>query len=534
VATRTWGGSSPPVTGVRWLASGRTGGAVLLVLLALLAGNAFRSPGEILLAAALAAATAAVGRLAGGRRTPLTLLFLADVGWISLSVLGASRVEAGLGLLFALVAFASGLVLGGRPAALVSVIAAAAMVGTASAVPDVGLDHSWMLIQGLLVLGLGAASGKIREHLASREQALAAASRALERMRIDTDTLVRELGSGVLSVDVEGRIVHLNRTGEETLGLTAREVTGRPIEEVLPGGLEPLSRLLRDGLGSGQRTPRGDVEIERDGVRIPLGIGTTVLMGPEGEPVGVVALFQDLTDVRRQEILSRKRDRLAAVGELAAGIAHEIRNSVLPISGSVQLLAQERDRNQEEAKLFEVIEREMENIERFVSALLRYTASQAPEPGRVDLTALAGAVADEIRLLRKPGVTVGVEGRAGAARGDVEHLRQALRNLVMNAVDAVGEEGTILIRVGEDAAGRPWMEVEDDGPGIPAGERERILQPFYTLKPGGTGLGLAIVSRIVEDHEGQLRLTEGAAGGARFRIVLQPAVEEPQVLSRAA
>jgi two-component system sensor histidine kinase PilS (NtrC family) len=384
------------------------------------------------------------------------------------------------------------------------------------------------------VLALGAPTHRTREHGASRESALATASQALEKMWIDTDTLVQELGSGLLSVDARGRIVHLNRMGEETLGLRRSAVMGRPMGDVLDNGLEPLARVLEEGLQSGRRTPRGDIEIERQGRRIPLGIGTTVLAGPEGERAGVVALFQDLTEVRRQEIRSRKRDRLAAVGELAAGIAHEIRNSVLPISGSVQILAQEKERDPESGKLLEVIEREMENIERFVSALLRYTASQAPRLGTIDLEALAREAVEDARLARKGSPAIRIEGGPVGAQGDEDHLRQALRNLVMNAADAVGEGGTIVLRTGTDATGRPWIEVEDDGPGIPPAERERVLQPFVTSKPGGTGLGLAIVSRIVEDHEGQLRLLDGTSGGARFRIVLHPAAEEPAAVARAA
>jgi nitrogen-specific signal transduction histidine kinase len=151
--------------------------------------------------------------------------------------------------------------------------------------------------------------------------------------------------------------------------------------EALPEGAGPLARLLEEGLSTGRRSPRSEIEIRRTGEMVPLGVGTTVLFGSENKPTGVVALFQDLTEVRRQEALARRRDRLAAVGELAAGIAHEIRNSVLPIRGSVELLAQSLPVRPEEAKLLEVAEREADNIERFVSTLLRYTRTRPPAAG---------------------------------------------------------------------------------------------------------------------------------------------------------
>jgi signal transduction histidine kinase len=262
-------------------------------------------------------------------------------------------------------------------------------------------------------------------------------------------------------------------------------------------------------------------------------VSTTVLRGPDEETTGVVALFQDLTEVRRQEALSRRRDRLAAVGELAAGVAHEIRNSLLPISGSVQILAQEMKPEAEQAKLFEMVERETESIERFVSGLLRYSRSQDLEMTAVDLAALVRAQADEARVSCGDGVTVDVEGAGSTAWGDEEQLRQALRNLVRNAVDAMEGRGRIVLRTGSDPGSGPWIEVEDTGPGIPEPNRARIMEPFYTSKPGGTGLGLALVGRIVEDHEGRFEILDGS-GGARFRITLKQPEVGPGEASRAA
>ena len=124
--------------------------------------------------------------------------------------------------------------------------------------------------------------------------------------------------------------------------------------------------------------------------------------------------------------------------------------------------------------------------------------------------------------------------REAWAWGDTDQLRQAVRNLVLNAADAAGGDGTVRVSSGTDDEGMPWIEVEDDGPGIPAADRDKVCQPFYTSKPGGTGLGLAIVSRITEDHGGQLRLLDSELGGARFRMVLTQPAEDPSLLTTAA
>jgi PAS domain S-box-containing protein len=518
--------------GHRWLVLGRLSAALLLAGLVTISGDAFRAPDLLLAAAGGAVTVALLGWGIGRGRSFLAVLFLADLGWISVAAAGAARADAGLGLLFALVAFAAGLCLGGRLALAIGLAAGLALVATVHGEP--GFGPGWSLAQGLLVLALGAASNRTRAYLAAREAELLKASQALERMRLDTDTIVQHLGSGVISIDGDGTVVHFNRVAEEMLGLRGERIRGGSLEEALSPGFRPLVELLKRGIERGEKVPRSQIEVSAGEREIPLGVSTTVLEDPYGEITGVVALFQDLSEIRRQEVLDRRRDRLAAVGELAAGMAHEIRNSLMPISGSVQLLSQALETQPAEEKLFKVVERETENIERFVSGLLRYSRGKELSPARVDLGALAREIAADALPARNQGMQFRVQARQIWAWVDEEQLRQALRNLVINAIDATGGRGAVVLRVGTDGEGRPWIEVEDDGPGIPPSERARVLEPFYTSKPGGTGLGLALVSRIVEDHEGQLQLLDGERDGARFRILLPQHDDEPGVVPHAA
>jgi two-component system sensor histidine kinase PilS (NtrC family) len=522
------------VPGQHWLAPARLAAALLLVGLTLVVGEGYRSPGLVVLAAGAAAATAVLGHWVRRSRNLISALFLLDLGWIGLAAVASGSPEVGFTLFFPLVAFGAGLTVGGRRALALSLMAGAALVVSVTGLSPGHAEPGWLAVQGLLVLVLGVVSDRTRALLLARERALVHASRALERMRLDTDTIVQNLGSGLLSLDRAGCVVHLNRAAEETLGISAEAVRGRRALEALPENLASLRDLVLTSLTEARPALRGEIEIQTDGRRVPLGVSTTILYGVEHETTGVVALFQDLTEVRRQETLARRRDRLAAVGELAAGIVHEIRNSILPLGGSVQILSQELHLDPEQQKLFEVITREMENVERFVGALLSYTRSQALHADRVDLRALAAETAEEVRLTRRDGPAIEARGEEAWAWGDPDQLRQAVRNLVLNAADAAGEGGAVMVGTGTDAEGRPWIEVQDDGPGVPAGDREKVCQPFYTSKPGGTGLGLAIVTRITEDHGGQLRLLESELGGARFRMVLTQPAEDPSLLTTAA
>jgi signal transduction histidine kinase len=172
----------------------------------------------------------------------------------------------------------------------------------------------------------------------------------------------------------------------------------------------------------------------------------------------------------------------------------------------------------EETKLLDVAVREADNIERFVSTLLRYTSNHAPRMMSLDLATMASQAAEDLRLARGEGPRVVVEGESAEAWADEDQVRQALRNLVMNAADAAAASGTVTLRTGGRSGHRVWVEVEDTGPGVPAALRERIFHPFTSGKPGGTGLGLAIVARIVEEHEGEIDLLPAHSGGARFRM----------------
>ena len=178
-------------------------------------------------------------------------------------------------------------------------------MGTLQGLPHPQIDVGWVVIEGLLVLVLGGVSERMRALILSRERALAYASRALERMRLDTDTIVQNLGSGLLSVDRNGGVVHVNRAAEETLSIRADDVRGREAAKALPPDLLPLVQTIVRSLATREPVRRAEIDVVCGGRTVPLGLGTTILFDTENEPSGVVALFQDLTAVRHQESLAR-------------------------------------------------------------------------------------------------------------------------------------------------------------------------------------------------------------------------------------
>jgi signal transduction histidine kinase len=209
--------------------------------------------------------------------------------------------------------------------------------------------------------------------------------------------------------------------------------------------------------------------------------------------------------------VARRKENLAAVGELAAGLAHEVRNPVAAIRGASQAMGPEAT-GEQRREMLDVIEEETERLGRVVGEFLDYARPGEPRRDRVDLAELARRVRKGAELSgRQLEFELTVDPDAPPALGDVDRLHRAFENLVRNAWEAAGEGGTLRVEVYSENAGRVAVRFEDNGPGIPAREVERLFQPFHSTKRGGTGLGLALVHRIVEAHGGELRV-EGRPG----------------------
>ena len=421
--------------------------------------------------------------------------------------------------------------------------------GLGERLSDAALQLRVILYVPLLFV-VGVIGGHLGRTLREGRRALDQARAELNQALFDTESILENMSSGLMTVDAEGIVRHWNRAAAEILGHPPDHVRGLLYDQVLDPGLAPFAERLRATLKEGNEGSRFEVTVRTAaGREMPLGLSTSVLLDPEGKPRGVIALFQDLSQVKALEDRARRRETLAAIGELSAGIAHEIRNCLNPISGSVEVLQRELKVSGENARLLDLIVRESERLDTFIRELLDYARER---PARLERLDCGGFVREVVELARRhpsatPGrrVTVAVPAHPVMVQVDSEQMKQVLVNLVINALEAIEEEGTVEVRLlaGRERVGRgrsarlEWftcIEVRDDGCGIPPEEQRAIFEPFFSTKRGGTGLGLAIAHRIVERHGGALEVESSPGTGTTMRVWLPQAERRTSRLANAA
>lgn len=340
-------------------------------------------------------------------------------------------------------------------------------------------------------------------------------------------TLSESLESGLLLLDPQGAVLGSNSLGREILGVPEPDV-GVPMERAL-GSRPVLLDTLREAVGTGQGIRRRELSIAEDDERV-LGLSVHPLRRDDGIVRGFLVLFADLTESKRRAAEDRLSESLEQLGELAAGVAHELRNGLATLEGYLTLIERRPDDDSVGDYLLEM-RRETRELERVLNDFLAFAR---PGAARVEPVALAGLLHRVVADPALPGdrlrVDEAVDGTIGVVRVDADPqlLGRALKNLVLNAVQAA-PEGTVLLSLhrsggeGADEADRGIeIRVEDAGPGIPPELAERIFQPFVSGRPDGVGLGLALAHRIVALHGGTLRLEDRPGGGTRAVVRLPP------------
>lgn len=367
-------------------------------------------------------------------------------------------------------------------------------------------------------------SGYLAERLKDQGRQLADTSLALKRAKLETDDILRHLNSGLLTIDAQGRIIFFNRAAERILGYQEEEVKGMYCEEVFAGRMPPLAESLMEGICRGVAHPRKEIEIiNADSVKIPLGLSTSILT-EEGHTLrGVIAIFSDLTEAKRLEAKVRTADRLAAVGELSASIAHEIRNPLAAISGSVEVLRSDIEVSQENARLMDLIVKESHHLNRILSEFLQYAKIDRPVYTKVELCHLINEVVQVLyhHESYRSDIRINCEADESIVYvvGDQDLMKQLLLNLAVNACESFeGKPGELTFRLDTAAAGSVKLYVQDNGPGIAEEIVKKIFQPFYSTKKQGTGLGLSIVHRICTALKLNIRIDSHIGQGATFLI----------------
>jgi two-component system sensor histidine kinase PilS (NtrC family) len=383
-------------------------------------------------------------------------------------------------------------------------------------------------------LAVAALSGYLAEGLRRADAQLQRASNQISDLQAFSQHVIDSLASGLATTDVEGRISTFNSAAESITGLTAAGVAGQSVAHVLqwPDGLSTLF-----GPGEAERSlPRVEFELTRaDGRRIDLGLSTAILRTPRGA-TGFVFTFRDVTDVRREERAARVQHRLAAVGEMAAGIAHEIRNPLASMSGSIQILRQELPLTGEQSQLLDIVIRESERLNETIGSFLDYARPQRKPAVRVDVRAI---VTDTAALLQNSAerlpthtVTVDVPPDPACCLADEAQIRQVVWNLASNALRAMPDGGLLRMTVATSGAdAHLTIAVRDEGVGIAPADLEEILQPFRGGFARGTGLGLSIVHRIISDYGGDLQVTSRLEEGTTVTVQLPRCSDQLPALS---
>lgn len=370
--------------------------------------------------------------------------------------------------------------------------------------------------QGILFLLMGCAGFLllfiVQEWRSTRQ--------SLSRIKAFSDRLVEHMPIGLVAVGNDGIIAACNRSAEDIFSLAPGGMDGKPARDTLPQCLLDLLKELREG----GKTIEKELECPlEDGRVLPLETLGTTLESEEGAPLGSILLFRDITEMRQLKEEIARSQRLASLGSLAAGVAHEIRNPLSSIKGFATYFRERYGEIPEDRNTADILIQEVDRLNRVITQLLEFarpmTLQRVPvsigEAAERALRVVAGEAREK---------NVAVENRIPddlpAIEADPDRLHQVFLNLYLNALASMEKGGTLATAASADPDGTMRVQISDTGTGIPAEDLERVFDPYYTTKPSGTGLGLAIVHKIVEAHGGDIRLESepGKGTAVTFRI----------------
>ncbi len=378
----------------------------------------------------------------------------------------------------------------------------------------------------ILTSYLGESASRAEEELAEKTGSLA-------NLEIFHRDVIQSISSGLISTDLDANVTSVNRAALEILGTTETALVGKPIAE--SGLFSSGEWAAAASEKSPERLTRSELVVERGSERLPIGFTVTRLTDAHDVPTGWIVVFQDLSQWRRLQEELRLKDRMAAVGELAAGLAHEVGNPLAAISGSVQLLSVSIAAGQQERRLLDIIVKESLRLDRTIKGFLRFARPRERAAARFDIAAL---LAENTALLRNSEEATGghefhleLDPESAQLTGDPDQISQIFWNLARNALRAMPKGGKLFIRgrlCGESYA----IEFRDTGHGMSEEQRAKLFHPFQSFFDSGTGIGMAIVYRIVQEHGGSINVESGPEAGTR--IVVELPVQSPATLPVAS
>jgi two-component system sensor histidine kinase PilS (NtrC family) len=443
-------------------------------------------------------------------RLQASLQVLTDLIMVSLVVHETGGWDSSLNFLYPLVIIVAGILL---PRVWAQLVAAMAFIlyGTVlelnyyGVVPSYCTTHPELkALRGIILVNLFAflavayLAGQLVAKLRQARVQLKDASGALEDLQILHENIIQSVSSGLITTGLDGRITLVNNAAQRLLERTPDQLLGKPV-----------AGLFLDALPNAESNTHAEVRFDTVGTfRKTARVRVAALVGPERGTLGYVYALDDLTEIRRLEREVRMQDRLAAVGRLAAAIAHEIRNPLTSIAGSVSMLSGIPEMNEEHRRLLEIVTRESQRLNGIISEFLTYSRGKQYHFEKVDLVRL---LEDTLTLIRHrmTAENTGITIESGFALGeawalaDGDKIKQVFWNFAENAVRAMRDGGTLKVSI--ERQGDDWqVSFADTGTGMTAQQTEKIFEPFQSNFEGGTGLGLAVVYQIVQAHEGRV------------------------------
>ncbi len=378
-------------------------------------------------------------------------------------------------------------------------------------------DTRHTVVMALILLLIGFA-GIVSLFLA---QAYRSAKTSLTRIKAFSDTVVENMPIGLLVIDPDRKIASFNQTAEAVLQRSSSEVLGKKADEILPKQLWSLIDELQ--------TKKGIIEEEidcplEDGKMIPLEVSASSLEGDNGAFLGDVILFRDLTEVQNLKREIERNQRLASLGRLAAGIAHEIRNPLSSIKGFATYFRERYKEVPEDQRTAEIMVQEVERLNRVIGQLLEFA-----RPVKIDKkpTSIHTVIHHSLKMIEREAQVKSIKINAHLSPEiknvsiDADRINQVLLNLYLNSIEAMEDGGTLSVELSLDEnSQRTKITVSDTGVGIKKEDLVHIFDPYFTTRQSGTGLGLAIVHKIVESHRGEVRVESEPGKGTTVSIFL--------------
>jgi two-component system sensor histidine kinase PilS (NtrC family) len=487
---------------------------------------------------ALTVAYALVLRMSPGHRAQAYAQLAGDLLIITALVHVTGGVRTGFLLLYPLAVLSATMLVSRRGALTLAGLATVLYGGLLLAVrsgllssqglAEVAALPGRMLVYAIFVLGVACATvallgSYLAESVQHAGRQLREAAVEVADLRELNQVIVDSIQSGLMTTDDQGRVLHVNVFGAAILGRPGASLRGSPVREVLKTPLLGVSELR--ARAATRALARLEVSYERpEGNRLDLGVSVTPLLA--GSQGGYLVVFQDLTEVRRLEQEVRTKEKLAAVGEMAAQLAHEIRNPLGSIRGSAQVLMAEQDLGEEQGKLLAIISKESKRLSDTLNRFL-YQARPSSPRDPVDLRPLLDAAVTLLRNGAEVGSSHEIEFDCDAGPhvclGDPDQLTQVFWNLARNGLEAMPAGGRLRVSL-RRAESNVVLSVRDEGRGIRHDEQSRVFEPFHSTSAMGTGLGLAIVFRIVREHGGDIGVRSAPQEGTQVDVRL-PALE---------